>query len=738
MRRSFITKVAALVAAGALCGLALGYIPLRHQSTGKALFWGNGSNISVVLSSTGSDDLAPGEHEPALRLALDAWNRVPGSFARMVENIDATQRARTDWAADDLHLVLFDESNSSGYFPNGSATVAITPVWFQGNGRIVDADILFNGSNFQFTTSGVGGRFDVQDVAVHEFGHLLGFDHSPVVGSSLFPYVTPGLVLHRSVASDDWMATRARYPDTPLARVKGRVVRADLSPVVRAHVVLRDPFGRTVGAALADGGGNFVIEGVLPGDLELFATPLDGPVTAANLTGAPPVDVDFQPTQLATLTVVGSNDVQLGDRTVLPDAAIVLGRSFDPLPLRATIGASRSHVLRGNGLVPGSTLSAADPDVDVTVFGWFGTSVSFSVAVPSGEEPGLVDLEVTNAFGERSLLPGAFELTPPDPVVSSVHPPVANAGGGTSVIVGGAGFRPGASVVVAGIVLRDGVPGEATVVDANTIQFVLGACSAGTYDVVVIDESGVEGRLSNGLVVGGVPTIENVFPVAGSASGGTRVAITGSGFDPGLSLVVGGVTQSVDSVTATEIQFVTTPAAPGGSLNLTVTNPSGGSDVDGFTFTARADPQVGTLDPISGPAAGGEWVTLTGSDLRSDLEVRFGADPMTGQGGTSAPSTFLVDSSTLMALTPAGGGLVGLVVEDPNTGQAAALPSAYTFESSSSSGGGCGSLAPSSGPGAPFMRDLWWVALLFFLCALRVVMARSELAAGLSPVSAGA
>jgi hypothetical protein len=726
MSRAFTGKVAALVAAGALCGLALGYIPLRHQSTGKALYWSNGSNISVVLSRTGSDDLAPGEHEPALRLALEAWNQVPGSFARMVENDDALQQARSDWAADDLHLVLFDESNSSGYFPSGSATVAITPVWFQGNGRIVDADILFNGSNFQFTTSGVPGRFDVQDVAVHEFGHLLGFDHSPVVGSSLFPYVTPGLVLHRSVASDDWMATRARYPDSTLARVKGRVVRADSSPVVRAHVVLRDLSGRTIGAALADGSGNFVMEGVLPGDFELYATPLDGPVTAANLTGAPPVDIDFQPTQLATLTVVGSDDVQLGDRAVLPDAAIVLGRSFDPLPLRATIGGVRSHVLRGNGLVAGASLSAADPDIAVTVLGWFGTSVSFSVWVPSGEAPGLVDLEVTNAFGERSLLPGALELTPSDPVVNSVHPPVANANGGTSVTVGGAGFRPGASVVVGGSILRDGAPGGATVVDENTIQFVLGACPAGTYDVVVIDPTGVEGRLVDGLEAGGVPTIESVFPSAGSALGGTRVVITGAGFDSGLALTVGGVSQSVVDVSPSEIEFITTAAPPGGPYTLTLTNPSGRSDTGAFTFTALADPQVGALDPVSGPATGGEWVTLTGSDLRSDLEVRFGADPMTGQGGTSAPSTYLIDSSTLMALTPAGGGLVGLVVEDPNTGQAAALPSAYTFESSGSSGGGCGSLAPSSGPGAPFMRDMWWVALLFVICGLRVVLVRRQ------------
>lgn len=711
---------------GALCllavgaGTALGYVPLRHPGTGAPLFWKNAGSVSIVFSSHGSDDLAPGEHEPALRMAVEAWNQVPGSFARLVENTDPLQQARTDWQADDVHLVLFDEDNSSGYFPAGSSTVAITPVWFVSNGRIVDADILFNGSGYAFDTQPNHARFDVQDVAVHELGHMLGFDHSPIAGSSLFPYVTHGLVLHRSLAADDHMAARVRYPQATHARVKGRVVRDDDSGVVRAHVVLRDGDGRSVGAALANAAGDFVIAGVEPGQVEVLAVPLDGPVTAANLTGAPSVDTDFQATLLAAVEVPASGDVVLGPRVVDANTALSLGRSSDPLPLRATTGATTSFVLRGSGLVPGCTLHAPDPDVAVAVSGWFGNSVAFSVSVPAHEETGHVDLVVVDPAGDRAILPGALEITPPDPVVAGVWPGAASSEGGTLVTLGGSGFRAGACVVVGGEVLRDGDSDGCTVVDDGTITFELGPCPAGVYDVVVVDPSGVEGRAVAGLEIGGEPAIQSVFPPAGSHVGGTEVVLEGAGFDPGLAVTIGGAHQSVTSVAGSRVTFVTQSSVPGGPHMLEVTNPIGAADAADFTFASLPDPRITDVVPGSGSPKGGEWVTITGTDLRADLDVLFGADADTGLGGSSAASTVFVDGTTLRALTPTGSGTASVVLRDPSTLQASALPSAFHYRDEGS-GGGCGSLAPVGGGGGEPLRGLWWVALLFVVLGARAL-----------------
>jgi hypothetical protein len=716
---------AALVAAGAL-GAAFAHVPLRHPGSGQALRWTNGSNIGYVINAGGSDDLEPGEHASAVRLAAEAWNAAPGSFARLVESTSPSQQNSTNWPADALHMVLFDEDNASGFFPLGSSTVALTPVWFLSSGAITDADILFNGSDYRFTTSGASGRFDVQDVAVHEFGHLLGFDHSPVAGSSLFPYVTPGLVLHRSLSSDDAMAARARYPFADEARLEGRVERSGGSSVAYAHAVLRGADGRTVGAALCGEDGRFLFESVEAGTYTLWLVPLDGPVTATNLTGAPLVDVDFEATPHGPFVIAAGLDTDLGDLVVGDDVLVSLGRPFDPLPLGATIGATRSHVLRGVGLAPGSTLTASDPNLTLVVHGWFQSSVSFSVTVPANEEPGLVDLLVTTPFGDRALLPGALEIAPPAPEVDAVVPNLADTAGGTAILVQGDDFRSGANVVIAGHIFRDGASSGATVLDASRIALTLPPLAAGTYDVVVIDESGVEGRLVDGLVVGSTPSIASVFPLAGSTAGGTRVTLCGSGFDPGLSVAIGGVVQTLDEVATDHVEFVTAGGVAGTGLPLVVTNPSGAASAASFDYVLAPDPAIAAVTPPDGSSAGGQWVDILGTGLRHDLEVRFGADPATGLGGALAEAVVVTSPSAMRAIVPPGSGTVGIVLRDPDTGQAAALPAAYTYRSASR-GGGCAGLVDTDGPGAPWLRGLGPVLVVAAFCLWRARAARRTL-----------
>ena len=228
---------AALVLLGSLLGRA--HVRLHNPDNGKPLYWAQPGSISVVVQGDGSEDVAGASDLLALRSAIDEWNGCEGTTARLIEDTDPLQQARTDWQADDLHLVLFDEDNSSDYFPPGSQIVALTPIWFLSDGRITDADVLFNGSGFEFTTSGEPGRFDVGDVGTHELGHLLGLDHSGWAGASLYPFVSPGVILHRSISGDEHVGLRVAYPESGGAygRLEGTVRRPDGGPgVAGAHV----------------------------------------------------------------------------------------------------------------------------------------------------------------------------------------------------------------------------------------------------------------------------------------------------------------------------------------------------------------------------------------------------------------------------------------------------------------------------------------------------------------------
>lgn len=712
-----------LLGAGAL--LVHGHVRLVHPTTGNGLFWQNPQNISIVIQADGSKDLPDKSHVTALRGAIDAWNQAPGSTARLVEDTSPSQQARTDFQSTDIHLILFDEDNSSGYFPVGSSIVAVTPIWFYSSGRIADADVLFNGLGFRFTTSQQPGRFDVQDVGTHELGHLLGLDHSGWAGASMFPYVDPTVILHRSLSADDVGGLRSIYPSASFARFSGRVERSDASPVRGAQVVAVDLSGRPRGAILTGSDGQFLLTGLDAGTYQLYAAPLDGPVTAQNLSGGQIVDTNFQPTSwVGTHVASAGQTTQVGTLEVLPNAAVSLGRPFDRLPQRTIRGQVTVHSLRGSGLSVGSTLVASDPSVIVQAQAWLGSAVSFRVSVPADAPLGHVDLWVTTPLGTKTVLTAGLEITPPDPIVHSVVPGLGSASGGETITLHGENFRPGARVVLGQGIYPEGVPGGAEWIDSGTLRLTTAPGGLGTVDVVVIDSSGVEGRLAAGFTFAALPQIDTVFPPAGFAGGGTEVVITGDALAPGALVRIDGVPQPQVAWSGPDRLSFTTAVGPvGGPFVLEVENPGGGLAQAAFVYTASPDPVVTAIDPPLGAAQGGDTIAIQGNGFVPAMQVLFGADADTGLGGVAAQVTY-VDERTLLAVTPpASGGAVDLVVRNPHTGQAVAVPAGFQYQASKSSGGGGGGCYISAGGGAGAAP---WMALLLAVVGWRAFGRRRE------------
>ena len=142
------------------------HVRLIYSGNGNVLYWKNPDNISVVIKSAGSEDIPDDGHFPAIRNAISAWNEAGGTTAKLVEDKRSSEQASSNWQSNSRHMILFDESNSSGYFPGVSGIVAVTPVTFYTTGSIIDADVLFNGKDYLFTTEGILGRFDVQDLSL--------------------------------------------------------------------------------------------------------------------------------------------------------------------------------------------------------------------------------------------------------------------------------------------------------------------------------------------------------------------------------------------------------------------------------------------------------------------------------------------------------------------------------------------------------------------------------------------
>lgn len=115
------------------------------------------------------------EFATAIRESFRPWREVEGVRVEFISQ-GCSENVRN--ANDGLNNVIF----LSDRWPFDSTNVAITRNFYvadggEKSGLILDSDILINGVNFQFTTSGEPGKYDLQNTLTHEVGHFLGLGH---------------------------------------------------------------------------------------------------------------------------------------------------------------------------------------------------------------------------------------------------------------------------------------------------------------------------------------------------------------------------------------------------------------------------------------------------------------------------------------------------------------------------------------------------------------------------------
>ncbi len=290
-----------------------------------------------------------------------------------------------------------------------------------------------------------------------------------------------------------------------------------------------------------------------------------------------------------------------------------------------------------------------------------GTTIT---AVTPAHAAGLVDVIVTSPTGS-GIGTGLYTYAAA-PTVTAVSPNAGSVAGGTAVTITGTGFTGAASVTFGGTAAT-GV----TVVNATTITATTPAHAAGTVDIVVTGFGG-SGTGAALYTYALVPVVTSASPGSGPISGGTLVTITGANFTGATTVQFGGtLATSITVVNATTIT-ATTPAHAAGTVDVTVTSPAGaGQGIGLFRFAAA--PTVATASPNNGPVAGGQLVTITGTDFTGATSVTF--------GGAAATAVTIVNANTITVLTPAhAAGVVNIVVVTPSGSGTGA--GAYTYQAS--------------------------------------------------------
>ncbi|MDI3538429.1 MAG: hypothetical protein PWQ13_452 [Bacillota bacterium] len=213
---------------------------------------------------------------------------------------------------------------------------------------------------------------------------------------------------------------------------------------------------------------------------------------------------------------------------------------------------------------------------------------------PSGQGDLTVDVVVVVPDGASARLTDGFTYTTPQsqPALKAVVPNTGRSRGGTPVVIEGSGFQEVPVVFFGGRAAQNvtwvskgmlsartppGAPGPVTVTVVNPDGAVASLPQAFTYE----DRPG--------------PVITSIDPTSGPSSGGTKVTITGSGFDPGVRVEFGVVeAASVTRISDGELTAIT-PEHDLGTVAVIVTNPDGSTFTlpDAFTFTGPPKPPTG-------------------------------------------------------------------------------------------------------------------------------------------------
>ena len=249
-----------------------------------------------------------------------------------------------------------------------------------------------------------------------------------------------------------------------------------------------------------------------------------------------------------------------------------------------------------------------------------------------------------------------------------INPNTGPLNGGSTITIEGVNFVTGAIVDLGGSTCT------VTNLTSTQINCINAAHTAGNVGITVTNPDGQTTTLNNAYYYQEAPTITSVFPETGNPSGETSITITGSDFLTGATVNIG--TNSCTNVTVNSPSSITcsTPTGIVGATDITISNTDGQSVTFPSGFTYQNAPMITSISPSTGDPAGGNTITITGTDFLTTgttiIEI----------GGLACTSVTVNSSSQITCNVPsAAAGVVDVEVINPDE-QSVTLASGYTYQ----------------------------------------------------------
>ena len=321
-------RLAALSAALASCALA--YVrtsvasgaPMIRPDFANVQFFLNQNIVAGMTNSDGKVMITPdSDVNGALQAAMNTWNAVTTSAARF---LPAQPTTLLNSPFDRSSVIVLTDSPSIRSML-GNALSSLTIVAATSAGNIVDSDIILNPVN-TYSSTGAPDTYDLQAVLTKALGASLGANSSGVYGAALCVTVGMNSTVPRTLSPDDIAFASAVYPADPTNPNYGALsgtLTLGGAPVRTALVSAVDPVAGTALATLTNSTNGTWSMLVPPGNYQVYAQPLVGPIIPAFFANASfsNVDTNFTP---GFLGGVGSPS------TVAVTAQNTTDASFDP------------------------------------------------------------------------------------------------------------------------------------------------------------------------------------------------------------------------------------------------------------------------------------------------------------------------------------------------------------------------------------------------------------------------
>jgi len=179
----------------------------------------------------GTADIGGNAEFQAVRNAFATWAAaVPLTFTE----VTAAQSPdiMIDWRpANDPDHSMVGGVLAHADFPPGCSVVTNT----------LPKPVHFDDSEHLWVIGSVANGFDVETIALHEIGHILGLQHSNVAGSVMFPTVSSNST-KRALTADDLAGIRSLYPASVLAPGTYTIRQKSSGRFVDAHEISSQDF----------------------------------------------------------------------------------------------------------------------------------------------------------------------------------------------------------------------------------------------------------------------------------------------------------------------------------------------------------------------------------------------------------------------------------------------------------------------------------------------------------------